>query len=110
MYLRKSSFFSESTIYPFLSESDFVPGILARVRKIITINRPAHPWNELTNKEFYHTSSLYCRDLQTGAEGFTLAALLLFGKDEVIQSALPHYKIDAIVRKVDLDRYDDREI
>jgi len=109
MYLRKSSYFSESTIYPFLTEFDFMPGILERVRKIIAINRPAHPWNELADKEFYRTAGLYRRDLQTGAEGFTLASLLLFGKDEVIQSALPHYKIDAILRKVDQDRYDDSE-
>lgn len=27
----------------------------------------------------------------------------------MIQSILPHYKIDALVRKVDLNRYDDRE-
>lgn len=33
----------------------------------------------------------------------------MFGKDETIQSAIPHYKIDALLRRVDLDRYDDRE-
>lgn len=30
-------------------------------------------------------------------------------KDEVIQSILPHYKTDAILRKDNQDRYDDRE-
>lgn len=38
-----------------------------------------------------------------------MTALLLFGKDEIIQSAIPHYKIDALVRIDNLDRYDDRE-
>jgi len=33
----------------------------------------------------------------------------MFGKDESIQSAIPHYKIDALLRREDLDRYDDRE-
>ena len=33
----------------------------------------------------------------------------MFGKDETIQSAIPHYKIDALLRRLDLDRYDDRE-
>jgi ATP-dependent DNA helicase RecG len=37
------------------------------------------------------------------------AALLLFGKEENIQSALPHYKIDALLRCDDTERYDDRE-
>ena len=38
-----------------------------------------------------------------------MTALLLFGKSEVIQSAIPHYKIDALVRINNLDRYDDRD-
>ncbi|NLI99717.1 MAG: DeoR family transcriptional regulator [Bacteroidales bacterium] len=76
---------------------------------MIKINRADHPWNELSDNDFFNASGLYRRDLTTGKEGFTLAALLLFGKDEVIQSAIPHYKIDALVRRVDLDRYDDRE-
>ena len=38
-----------------------------------------------------------------------MSALLLFGKDEAIQSVIPHYKTDALLRKVDIDRYDDRE-
>jgi ATP-dependent DNA helicase RecG len=109
LYTRKNALYSENTIYPFLFESDFVPGLLERVRKIIKINRPDHPWNELSNKEFFLTAGLYRRDLATGNKGFTLAALLLLGKDEVIQSAIPHYKIDALVRIQDLYRYDDRE-
>ena len=76
---------------------------------MIKINRADHSWNELSDIDFFNASGLYRRDLTTGKEGFTLAALLLFGKDEVIQSAIPHYKIDALVRRVDLDRYDDRE-
>jgi hypothetical protein len=33
-----------------------------------------------------------------------------FGKDDVIGSICPAYKTDALVRKVNLDRYDDRKI
>ena len=109
LYNRKNSLYSENTIYPFLSENDFVPGLLERVRKVIRINRPDHPWNELSDSEFFTTAGLFRRDIATGKEGFTMAALLLLGKDEVIQSAIPHYKIDALLRKVDTDRYDDRE-
>src|SRR3972149_2901753 len=46
---------------------------------------------------------------QTGKEGYTLAAALRLRKDEVIKSVLPHYKIDALVRRVNADRYDDRD-
>ncbi len=38
-----------------------------------------------------------------------MSALLLFGKEEIIQSAIPHYKIDALVKKENIDRYDDRD-
>ena len=107
-YIRKNTLYSENTVYPFLFETDFVPGLLDRVRRIIKINRPDHPWNELSNQDFYTTTGLYRTDLATGNQGFTMAALLLFGKDEVIQSGIPHYKIDALVRKIDMDRYDDR--
>ena len=37
------------------------------------------------------------------------AGILLFGKDETILSVLPHHKTDAIMRRVDVDRYDDRD-
>ena len=109
LYTRKNLLYSENTIYPFLFESDFVPGIVDRVRKIIKINRVNHPWNDLSNEEFYRSAGLFRKDISSGIEGFTMTALLMFGKDETIQSAIPHYKIDALLRNVELDRYDDRE-
>jgi len=108
IYLRKSVLYSENTIYPYLFESHFASGIVERVRRIIKINRPDHPWNELTDKDFYRIAGLYQEDVNTGKEGFTMAALLLFGREEVIMNAIPHYKTDALVRRVDMDRYDDR--
>jgi ATP-dependent DNA helicase RecG len=109
LYTRKNLLYSENTVYPYLFETDFVPGIVERVRKIIRINRATHPWNELSNEEFYRSAGLYRKDIASGIEGFTMTALLMFGKEETIQSAIPHYKTDALLRKVDLDRYDDRE-
>jgi ATP-dependent DNA helicase RecG len=41
-------------------------------------------------------------------KGFNLAAILLFGRDEVIRSCVPGYITDAILRRENLDRYDDR--
>jgi ATP-dependent DNA helicase RecG len=54
-------------------------------------------------------AGLWKRDFQSGQEGYTLAAALLLGKNEVIQQIIPHYKIDALVRIKDTLRYDDRE-
>ena len=108
LYFRKSSEYTENKIYPFLTEDDFAKEIVLRTRKIIRINRPNHPWNELTNDEFYRIAGLYRKDYITGEEGFTMSALLLFGKSETIGSAVPHYKIDAMAKIVDTNRYDDR--
>ena len=58
--------------------------------------------------DFFKQANLYRIDLSTGEEGFTLAALMLFGRDEIIQSALPYSKVDCVVRRVNTDRYDDR--
>ena len=109
LYVRKSNLYSENTIYPYLYESDFVPGIIEKVRKKIRANRPEHPWNGLSDIEFFKVAGLYRKDIATNTEGFTMAALLLFGKDEVIMGAIPHYKVDALLRIKDIDRYDDRE-
>ena len=44
------------------------------------------------------------------ADGFNLAAIMLLGKDDVILNVAPAYVTDALVRKVNLDCYDDREV
>lgn len=35
---------------------------------------------------------------------------MLLGKDDVILNVAPAYVTDALVRKVNVDRYDDREV
>ena len=109
LYTRKSTHYSETTIYPFLDETHFVPGIVEKARTIIKAHRAQHPWNDLSDRDFFITSGLYRTDLSLNQQGFTLAALLLFGREEMIQSAIPHYKMDALLRRDDLDRYDDRD-
>lgn len=108
IYSRKSAYYSESTIYPYLQEKHFVPGIVDRARSLMKLQRDRHPWTDLSDAEFFTASGLWRADMASGLKGFTLAALLLFGREEHIISAVPHYKTDALLRKVDLDRYDDR--
>lgn len=108
LYLRKSTLYSENIIYPYLDESHFKPGIIDKAKNLIRNNRSDHPWLVLSNENFYRQSNLYRYDISEGKSGFTLAALMLFGSDEIIQSALPYYQIDLLVRLRDTDRYDDR--
>ena len=109
MYNRKRSFYTEGIIYPKATVSDLKQDMFQYSRALIRSNIPNHPWLTLDDMGLLRISGLYRRDMQTGEEGLTLAAVLLFGRDEVIQSILPHYKTDLLVRRTDLQRYDDRE-
>ena len=108
LYTRKSGYYTEARIFPFLGASAFKPGLLDRARTLIRSYRPDHPWLALEDKELLRSAGLYKTDFLTGEQGYTLAAALLLGRDEVIQDILPHYRIDALVRRHDQDRYDDR--
>lgn len=59
--------------------------------------------------EILISAGLHLRDPNTGIEGITLGGILIFGTEELIHAALPHHKTDAILRRENLDRYDDRD-
>ena len=106
---RKSNSFKERQILPYVNDDDLELDLLDTVRKMTLIKKD-HPWQSMNDKELLRSAGLYGKDLQTGAEGYNLAAVLLLGKDATIKFGLPAYKTDAIYRVVNLDRYDDREI
>jgi ATP-dependent DNA helicase RecG len=110
MHIRKQGSFSENRIYPALQLSDFREDLINRSRQLAENHRPGHLWMELNNEALLRSAGLFKKDYTTGKEGYTLAAALLLGNDEVIYNILPHYKTDAILRKINIDRYDDREI
>ena len=111
LYLFKQDSHTEDKIFPYATMDDFDLELIRRMR-IVASNRrvDTHPWEGLSDFELLKSSGLYKVDKITNKEGFTLGAILLFGKDETIVNALPHHKTDLILRKVNLDRYDDREI
>ena len=109
LYQKKQQTFTENKIYPYIELSDFRDDLFVRIRKMAGNNRRNHPWLEMNDMELMKSAGLYQKDYLTGQEGFTLAAALLLAKDVVIQSILPAYKTDAILRVQNLDRYDDRD-
>jgi len=109
LYNRKKTHYTEGIIYPYLRPDDLDTAVIQKARTLIRNNNSNHPWLNLDDKQLLQTAGLWRRDLQTGQEGYTLAAALLFGKDETILNILPHYKTDALVRINDIDRYDDRD-
>lgn len=105
---RKRNHYTEGIIYSALRMEDFKQELFPKVRNLIRSNNPAHPWLALDDRQMMEISGLWKRDYLSGQEGFTLAAALLLGKDEVIQQIIPHYKIDALLRINNIERYDDR--
>ena len=108
LYNRKRNHYTENRIFPFLKMSDFKMEMFPRIRNLIRGRYQNHPWLDLDDEQMLHKAGFYGRDPQTQQEGYNLASVLLFGKDETILNIVPHYKIDALLRRVDMDRYDDR--
>ncbi len=69
-----------------------------------------HPWLSMDDEELLKSAGLILLDHESRREGITLAAILLFGKDTTIMSALPQHKTDMIFRVQNLYRYDDRDV
>ena len=103
LYIRKSSTYIENKIYPYATIKDLRKDLIDKARNM-AVNRVAnHPWAKMNDLEMLRSASLYEKNLQTGKEGFNLACLLLFGKDDVIASALSYYRTDAILKINNID-------
>lgn len=111
MYIRKQNIFTEKKIYPYAKLDDLRLDLLPKIR-IMAQNHAGgtHPWKSMDDTELLKSAGLYGRDIVTGEEGYNLAAIMLLGKDDVILNVAPAYVTDALVRKVNVDRYDDREV
>lgn len=90
--------------------SDLRTDVIERARRMSRARNKNHPWLTMTDEELLRSVGLIARESNSNKDGITLAAILLFGKDEIIASALPQYKTDAIFRVENLDRYDDRDV
>lgn len=111
LYIRKQNIFTEKKIYPYVTKADLRMDILPGVKQM-AVNHAGgkHPWEGISDDEFFKSAELYGIDIATGEKGFNLAAVMLLGKDDVILNACPAYETDALVRKINMDRYDDREV
>ena len=109
LYLRKQDVYSENRVFPQLRISDFVTEDFDYVRNIVGVFDKKHAWINMNNEEILRSAKMYLHDEQTGKDGFSLAAALVFGKPETIAKVCPQYSTDALCRKEDILRYDDRD-
>jgi len=110
MYIRKQNVFTEKRIYKYITKDDLRMDLLPLCRQRAINKNGQHPWKSISDDELLKSAGLYGEDYATGDKGYNLAAVMLLGKDDVIKSVVPTYKTDALLRKVNIDRYDDREI
>jgi len=108
LYRRKSSMFTEREVFPYVTEKELRLDLMPRVRQMALSHFPNHPWEKMSDIDILKSARLYEEDWRAGKKGFNLAAILLFGRDDVIHSCVPGYVTDAIERRKNLDRYDDR--
>ncbi len=108
MYARKTGAFSENKVFPYAAEDDLRMDLMPTVRRLIENKNAQHEWLKMTDHEIMISAGLYEKNLVTGEKGYNLAAIMLFGKDDVIRSCVSGYVTDAIYRVENTDRYDDR--
>jgi ATP-dependent DNA helicase RecG len=110
LYGRKSAAYTEREIFPFVTENELRLDLVECAKKMALGENRDHPWKNMSAIEIMQSAGLYDEDWRTGKKGFNLACILLFGKDDVIRSCAPGFETDALVRRMNLDRYDDRLI
>ena len=110
MYIRKQNIYTEKKVYPYIRDEHLRFDLLPRIRQAAVNRLQNHPWGNMNDSELLQSAGLISEDVATGEKGYNLAAIMLLGRDDVILSACPAYRTDAILRKVNLNRYDDREL
>lgn len=110
LYARKQGTYFVNKVFPEWGMDVLRPDLIERARKMTRARSNNHPWLLMDDEELLRRAGLILLDHESRREGITLAAILLFGKDTTIMSALPQHKTDMIFRVQSLDRYDDRDV
>ena len=110
LYARKQGTYFVNKVFTEWGMEVLRPDLIDRVRKMTRVRNNSHPWLSMDDEELLRSAGLILLNQENKKEGITLAAILLFGKDTTILSALPQHKTDMIFRVQNLDRYDDRDV
>jgi ATP-dependent DNA helicase RecG len=109
LYVRKQNIFTERRVFKHITDADLRLDMLPRlVQRAINHNLGSHPWESMSVPEIFQSARLITKDAENGIPGYNLAAVMLLGRDDVIKDICPTHRTDALLRKVNTDRYDDR--
>ena len=107
---RKTGMFSERKVFKYVTPNELRLDLMPLVKQLALSRNEKHPWGKMSDMDILKSAGLYEEDWNTGEKGFNLAGILLFGRDDVIQSCAAGAVTDCLLRRDDLDRYDDRLI
>ena len=111
MYIRKQSIFTERKVFPHIKVEDLRLDLLPTIRRMAANSANGrHICQKTDDMELLRSAGLFGTNHETGKHGLNLAAVLLLGRDDVIKDVAPAYETDALLRRINIDRYDDREI
>jgi ATP-dependent DNA helicase RecG len=110
LYIRKHRIFTEKKVFPYIKDEDLRFDLIPQLRQMAINRSQNHPWKTMTDSEILQSVGLIGKDPETGKTGYNLATVMLLGRDDVILSVSPTHRTDALLRKVNVDRYDDRVI
>ena len=104
MFMRKEKESSENEVFPDVTLEDMDEESFKIMRSHISIHNSNHPWLSMTNEEFLR-SLFWGKQRETNKEGYKLAAILLFGKEQTILNCCPWHRTDAIYRSMSYERF-----
>lgn len=104
IFMRKEKESSENEVFPYVTIEDMDEDSFKIMRSHISIHNPNHPWVNMTNEEFLK-SLFWGKQRETNKEGYKLAAVLLFGKENTVLNCCPWHRTDAIFRNMSYERF-----
>lgn len=67
---------------------------ISAFRNRLSAHKTNHPWAALENQDLLEKLGCWRKDRETQEQGYTVAALLMFGDNRSINDALPNYFLD----------------
>ncbi|MBO3270080.1 RNA-binding domain-containing protein [Hymenobacter defluvii] len=88
--------------------SDLDSDSLAAFRNQFRSTKPGHAWLVLSDQDLLQRLGGWFNNRETGEQGLTLAGLLMFGQQHIIESILPDYVVDYQEKSPSHQRWVDR--
>jgi predicted HTH transcriptional regulator len=93
---------------PYYGLADLDPDSLASYRNQFRSTKPGHTWLSLSDEDLLQRLGGWFINRETNEKGLTLAGLLMFGQQHIIESVLPDYVVDYQEKAPNHQRWIDR--